>query len=88
MIIPKSRSLEWITEAARQMGVRDIALVEKTIRAFSLLEALASKLGVTEFAPTCAYCYEFIKLNTSAHGEDIFAKTMADGRQMKIKKRK
>lgn len=41
MINPKSRSLEWITEAARQMGVRDIALVEKTIRAFSLLEALA-----------------------------------------------
>ena len=41
MINPKSRSLEWITEAARQMGVRDMALVEKTIRAFSLLEALA-----------------------------------------------
>ena len=40
MINPKSRSLEWITEAARQIGVRDIALVEKTIRAFSLLEAL------------------------------------------------
>lgn len=36
MINPKSRSLEWITEAARQIGVRDIALVEKTIRAFSL----------------------------------------------------
>src|SRR5574344_1129262 len=41
MINPKSRSLEWITESARQMGVHDIALVEKTIRAFSLLEALA-----------------------------------------------
>ena len=41
MINPKSRSLEWITEVARQIGVRDIALVEKTIRAFSLLEALA-----------------------------------------------
>lgn len=40
MINPKSRSLEWITEAARQIGVHDIALVEKTIRAFSLLEAL------------------------------------------------
>ena len=40
MINPKSRSLEWITEAARQIGVRDITLVEKTIRAFSLLEAL------------------------------------------------
>lgn len=41
MINPKSRSLEWITETARQIGVHDIALVEKTIRAFSLLEALA-----------------------------------------------
>lgn len=42
MINPKSRSLEWITEAARQIGVRDIALVEKTIRAFSLLEVILS----------------------------------------------
>lgn len=41
MINPKSRSLEWITQTAIKMGVRDIALVEKTIRAFSLLEALA-----------------------------------------------
>ena len=41
MINPKSRSLEWITEAAQKMGVRDKALMEKTIRAFSLLEALA-----------------------------------------------
>ena len=41
MINPKSRSLEWITEAAQNMGVRDIALAEKTILAFSLLEALA-----------------------------------------------
>lgn len=41
MINPTSRSLEWITEASRNLGVHDIALVEKTIRAFSLLEALA-----------------------------------------------
>ena len=41
MINPKSRSIEWITEAAHRLGVHDIALVEKTIRAFSLLEALA-----------------------------------------------
>lgn len=41
MINPKSRSVEWITEAAQYIGVHDIALVEKTIRAFSLLEALA-----------------------------------------------
>ena len=41
MINPNSRSLNWIKEAAQKAGVRDIALVEKTIRAFSLLEALA-----------------------------------------------
>ena len=41
MISPESRSIEWIKECARHLGVHDIALVEKTIRAFSLLEALA-----------------------------------------------
>ena len=41
MINPTSRSLEWIKEASFHLGVHDIALVEKTIRAFSLLEALA-----------------------------------------------
>ena len=48
MINPKSRSLEWITEAARQTGVRDIALVEKTIRAFSLLEVVLSRVLMME----------------------------------------
>ena len=48
MINPKSRSLEWITEAARQIGVRDIALVEKTIRAFSLLEVALSRVLMIE----------------------------------------
>ena len=41
MISPESRSIEWIKECASRLGVHDIALVEKTIRAFSLLEALA-----------------------------------------------
>lgn len=41
MINPKSRTIEWIAEAAVRLGIRDCALVEKTIRAFSLLEALA-----------------------------------------------
>ncbi len=40
MINPQSRSLEWITEATQRIGVHDSALVEKAIRAFSLLEAL------------------------------------------------
>jgi hypothetical protein len=48
MINPKSRSLEWITETARQIGVRDIALVEKTIRAFSLLEVVLSRVLMME----------------------------------------
>lgn len=41
MINPKSRSVEWVTDVARRSGIHDIVLVEKTIRAFSLLEALA-----------------------------------------------
>lgn len=41
MINPKSRSIEWITETAKRLDVHDIALIEKTIRALSLLEALA-----------------------------------------------
>ena len=41
MIDPRSRTAEWITEVARRLGAHDIALVEKAIRAFSLLEALA-----------------------------------------------
>lgn len=41
MINPKSRTLEWIAEAAHRMGIHDITLAEKTIRAFSLLEVLA-----------------------------------------------
>lgn len=40
MIHPESRTLPWIKQAAKDNSVRDIALVEKTIRAFSLLEAL------------------------------------------------
>jgi hypothetical protein len=41
VINPKSRSIEWITETAKRLDVHDIALIEKTIRALSLLEALA-----------------------------------------------
>lgn len=37
MIHPDSRTLAWIEQAANDNNVRDIALVEKTIRAFSLL---------------------------------------------------
>ncbi len=40
MIHPESRTLAWIEAVAKENNVRDIALVEKTIRAFSLLEAL------------------------------------------------
>ncbi|MCD8203132.1 MAG: nucleotidyl transferase AbiEii/AbiGii toxin family protein [Prevotella sp.] len=40
MIHPDSRTLTWIEQVAKENKIRDIALVEKTIRAFSLLEAL------------------------------------------------
>lgn len=40
MIHPDSRTIEWIREVAKENKMSDLALVEKTIRAFSLLEAL------------------------------------------------
>ncbi|MBP5397477.1 MAG: nucleotidyl transferase AbiEii/AbiGii toxin family protein [Bacteroidales bacterium] len=41
MILPESRSLEWIKQAAADNHTSNPILVEKVIRAFSLLEALA-----------------------------------------------
>ena len=41
MIDPKSRSKEWILESCGKNKVNDPTLMEKTIRAFSLLEELA-----------------------------------------------
>ena len=41
MILPESRSLEWIQKVAKQNRPTNPILVEKVIRAFSLLEALA-----------------------------------------------
>lgn len=40
MIHPDSRTLAWIEKVASENNVKDRTLVEKTIRAFSLLEAL------------------------------------------------
>ena len=40
MIHPDSRTLAWIEQVAKENNVKDIALAEKAIRAFSLLEAL------------------------------------------------
>lgn len=41
MIDGRSRSREWILESCQRNKVNDPTLMEKTIRAFSLLEALA-----------------------------------------------
>ena len=40
MIHPDSRTYEWIDQVATDNGVKDKSLAEKTIRAFSVLEAL------------------------------------------------
>ena len=40
MIHPESRTLEWIKQVAAENKFSDIALIEKSIRAFSLLELL------------------------------------------------
>ena len=41
MIAPDSRSLEWIEKTAAENHASNLILVEKVIRAFSLLEALS-----------------------------------------------
>lgn len=41
MIHPDSRTIEWMKHTAIQNSFSDITLIEKTIRAFSLLESLA-----------------------------------------------
>ena len=40
MIHPDSRSLQWMQQVATENNFNDITLIEKTIRAFSLLESL------------------------------------------------
>jgi hypothetical protein len=40
MIHPDSRSIEWMQQVATENNFKDITLIEKTIRAFSLLESL------------------------------------------------
>lgn len=40
MIHPESRSIEWMKQVAAENNFKDIALIEKSIRAFSLLESL------------------------------------------------
>ena len=40
MIHPDSRTIEWMTQVAAENKFSDIALIEKSIRAFSLLESL------------------------------------------------
>ena len=40
MIHPVSRTIEWMTQVAAENNFPDIALIEKSIRAFSLLESL------------------------------------------------
>ncbi len=40
MIHPVSRTIEWMKQVAAENKFPDIALIEKSIRAFSLLESL------------------------------------------------
>ncbi|GHT53530.1 hypothetical protein AGMMS49982_16700 [Bacteroidia bacterium] len=40
MINPDSRTIEWMRQVANEVGFSDITLIEKSIRAFSLLESL------------------------------------------------
>lgn len=40
MILPESRSIEWLQKIATENKFANITLLEKSIRAFSLLESL------------------------------------------------
>ena len=41
MFLSESRSLDWIIQVGKENNIHDLTLLEKTIRAFCLLEALA-----------------------------------------------
>lgn len=41
MILSESRTLDWIVQAGKDNNIHDLTILEKTIRAFCLLEALA-----------------------------------------------
>ena len=41
MILSESRMLDWIVQAGKENNIHDLTILEKTIRAFCLLEALA-----------------------------------------------
>jgi len=41
MILPESRTMEWLQKIATENNFPNITMLEKTIRAFSLLESLA-----------------------------------------------
>lgn len=50
MIHPDSRTLPWIQEVAEKYHFKEIQLIEKSIRAFSLLEALVRSGDVPSFS--------------------------------------
>ena len=63
MINPESRTLEWIDSLrARYPYIKDASLLEKTIRAFSLLESLV-RSGYTNSEILLDVLYEDIKYN-------------------------
>ena len=56
MILSESRTADWIRDAAAKNGAADIGLVEKTIRAFSLLEALVNADCPLVFKDPAYFC--------------------------------
>ena len=63
MIHPDSRTLSWIEQVAKDNKIKDITLVEKTIRAFSLLEALARSGCPFLFKGGSSLCFILILAN-------------------------
>jgi hypothetical protein len=69
MIDPKSRSREWILESCEKNKVKDPTLMEKTIRAFSLLEALTKSGCPFLYSPAIIPDCINITLNILTHSK-------------------
>ena len=73
-----------IRKCCRERGIHTCAECDKDVKECKIHNNLVGKLFAFLFNSDRAACIHFIK----EHGEDAFAKTMADDSQMTMKKRK
>ena len=73
-----------IRKCCRERGIHTCAECDKDVKECKIHNNLVGKLFAFLFSSDRTACIHYIK----EHGEDAFAKTMADKKQMTIKKRK